>query len=66
VSSPAAATNRLSTASFTPPRFATRKDNVFVIGSGSAPMISLPKGHGIKQSIMEIQAKNFGAAVVAE
>lgn len=39
---------------------------MFVIGSGSAPMISLPKGHGIKQSIMEIQAKNFGAAVVAE
>lgn len=33
--------------------FATRLNNVFVIGKGSKPWISLPKGNGVKLSIME-------------
>jgi len=33
--------------------FATRLDNVFVIGKGTKPWISLPKGNGIKLSIIE-------------
>jgi len=33
--------------------FATRLQNVFVIGKDSKPWISLPKGHGIKLSIIE-------------
>lgn len=33
--------------------FATRLGNVFVIGVGSRPWISLPKGKGIKLSILE-------------
>jgi len=33
--------------------FATRLQNVYVIGKGSKPWISLPKGNGIKLSIME-------------
>jgi len=33
--------------------FATRTQNVFIIGSGETPAISLPKGQGIKLSILE-------------
>ena len=33
--------------------FATRLGNVFVIGEGSKPMISLPKRKGIKKSVLE-------------
>jgi len=33
--------------------FCTRLQNVFVIGQGSKPWISLPKGNGIKLSIVE-------------
>jgi len=33
--------------------FATRIENVFVIGEGSKPEISLPKGKGVKLSILE-------------
>merc|ERR1719149_451944 len=33
--------------------FATRLQNVFVIGKGTHPYISLPKGNGIKLSIIE-------------
>jgi len=33
--------------------FATRLQNVFVIGKGQSPWISLPKGNGIKLSIIE-------------
>jgi len=33
--------------------FATRLSNVFVIGRGTKPLISLPKGRGIKKSILE-------------
>jgi len=33
--------------------FSTRKENVFTIGSGETPSITLPKGKGIKLSILE-------------
>mmetsp|Transcript_125616 Transcript_125616/g.363468 ORF Transcript_125616/g.363468 Transcript_125616/m.363468 type:complete len:262 (+) Transcript_125616:76-861(+) len=36
--------------------FATRLQNVFVIGQGTKPWISLPKGGGIKLSIIEDRA----------
>jgi len=37
--------------------FATRLNNVFVIGKANKPMISLPKGKGIKLSIVEEMEK---------
>ena len=37
--------------------FATRLSNVFVIGSGSTPQISLPKGRGVKKTIIEERAE---------
>jgi len=40
--------------------FATRLQNVFVIGKGSKPWISLPKGNGIKLSIVEDRNKKMG------
>jgi len=36
--------------------FATRLHNVFVIGEGNRPMVSLPKRKGIKMSILEERA----------
>lgn len=33
--------------------FATRLGNVFVIGSGKTPVVSLPKGRGIKKTILQ-------------
>ena len=33
--------------------FATRLENVFVIGQGPKPWVSLPKGKGVKLSIIE-------------
>jgi ribosomal protein S4E len=33
--------------------FSTRAENVFVIGQGNTPAVSLPKGNGIKLSILE-------------
>mmetsp|Transcript_3636 Transcript_3636/g.5767 ORF Transcript_3636/g.5767 Transcript_3636/m.5767 type:complete len:262 (+) Transcript_3636:152-937(+) len=33
--------------------FATRLGNVFVIGSGQTPQVSLPKGRGIKKTILQ-------------
>jgi small subunit ribosomal protein S4e len=33
--------------------FATRLGNVFVIGTGSTPQVSLPKGRGIKKTILQ-------------
>lgn len=43
--------------------FATRVSNVFVIGKGDKPLISLPKGKGIRQSILEEQAKIYGKSL---
>ena len=37
--------------------FATRLTNVFVIGKGDKPMISLPKGKGVRLTILEEAAK---------
>lgn len=37
--------------------FATRKQNVFVIGKGTEPMVSLPKGKGIKISVVDERAQ---------
>mmetsp|Transcript_37358 Transcript_37358/g.89858 ORF Transcript_37358/g.89858 Transcript_37358/m.89858 type:complete len:261 (+) Transcript_37358:84-866(+) len=37
-------------------QFATRLSNVFVIGEGEKPWVSLPKGNGIKLSIIEDRA----------
>lgn len=43
--------------------FTTRSDNVFVIGTGSKPLISLPKGKGVKLSIVdELLAKKKAAS----
>jgi len=36
--------------------FATRTENVFIIGEGSKPAISLPRAKGIRQTILEEQA----------
>ena len=36
--------------------FATRLGNVFVIGQGNRPMVSLPKRKGIKMTILEERA----------
>jgi small subunit ribosomal protein S4e len=39
--------------------FATRLNNVFVIGKGSKPWVSLPKGNGIKLNIIEDRAQRM-------
>jgi len=39
-------------------QFATRIGNVFVIGKGTKSLVSLPKGKGIKRSIMEDSQMN--------
>ncbi|KAK9371688.1 40S ribosomal protein eS4 [Lipomyces chichibuensis] len=43
--------------------FATRLSNVFVIGSGNKPLISLPKGKGIKLTIAEERDKRRALAL---
>ncbi|KAF2286347.1 hypothetical protein GH714_014783 [Hevea brasiliensis] len=42
--------------------FATRLGNVFTIGKGNKPWVSLPKGKGIKLSIIEEARKRLAAA----
>jgi small subunit ribosomal protein S4e len=37
--------------------FATRRQNVFVIGKGNKPEVSLPKGKGIKITVVEERAQ---------
>ena len=39
-----------------------RLQNVFVIGKESNPLISLPKGKGVRLTIMQEQAKIYGTA----
>jgi small subunit ribosomal protein S4e len=47
-------------------QFATRLSNILLIGSGTKPWVSLPKGKGIKLSIVEEARKaRAGAAKVA-
>ena len=41
--------------------FATRLGNVFIIGKGAKPWVSLPKGKGIKLSVIEEQRKRIAA-----
>jgi small subunit ribosomal protein S4e len=43
-------------------RFATRQTNVFVIGKANKPLISLPKGKGIRLTILQEQAKRYATA----
>lgn len=45
--------------------FATRKTNVFIIGKGSEPSISLPKGKGLAQTIIEEQESREKAKAAA-
>ena len=42
-------------------KFATRVSNVFIIGKGSKPMVSLPKARGVRLTIIQEQAKQFAA-----
>ncbi|XP_027158103.1 40S ribosomal protein S4-like [Coffea eugenioides] len=41
--------------------FATRLGNVFIIGKGAKPWVSLPKEKGIKLSVIEEQRKRIAA-----
>jgi len=45
--------------------FATRVSNVFVIGKGTTALVSLPKGKGIRKSILE-QAEKAGVKIEVE
>jgi len=45
--------------------FATRLGNVFVIGKGTTSLVSLPKGKGIRKSILE-QAEKAGVKIEVE
>jgi len=45
--------------------FATRTGNVFVIGKGTNSLVSLPKGKGIKKSILE-EAQSAGVHIEVE
>jgi small subunit ribosomal protein S4e len=45
--------------------FATRLNNIFVIGKGSKPLISLPKGKGIKLTILEERDRRHKAVAAA-
>jgi len=45
--------------------FATRLGNVFVIGKGTSSLVSLPKGKGIRKSILE-QAQKAGVKIEVE
>jgi len=46
-------------------QFATRIGNVFVIGEGSRPYVSLPRGKGVKLSIAEERDKRRAVAAAA-
>ncbi|KAK9846252.1 hypothetical protein WJX81_000088 [Elliptochloris bilobata] len=45
--------------------FATRLQNVFIIGKGDKPLISLPKGKGVRLNILQEQAKRDAAKATA-
>lgn len=40
--------------------FATRISNVFVIGKADQPQVSLPKGKGVRPTILDEQEQRFG------
>ena len=39
--------------------FVTRQSNVFIIGRKNQPLISLPKGKGVRLTILQEQAKIY-------
>lgn len=41
-------------------KFATRQMNVMVVGDGKEPLISLPKGEGIRMTLMEERSRHIG------
>lgn len=41
-------------------RWLCRLTNVFVIGKGDKPLVSLPKGKGVRLSIIQEQRKQYG------
>eukprot|EP00210_Caulerpa_lentillifera_P003276 g3127.t1 len=41
--------------------FATRITNVFVIGKADKPLVSLPRGKGVRPTILQEQEKRFGS-----
>jgi len=41
-------------------KFSTRLSNIFVIGDGKTPAISIPKGEGIKYSLIEERDERMG------
>jgi len=41
--------------------FATRLGNVFIVGNGNKAEVSLPKGRGIKKTILEEKAEAVAA-----
>jgi small subunit ribosomal protein S4e len=43
--------------------FTTRQNNAFVVGKGKKSLIALPKGDGVKETILEEQARRFPDAV---
>jgi small subunit ribosomal protein S4e len=45
--------------------FATRLSNVFTIGKGTKPWVSLPKGKGIKLTVIEEARKRIASQQVA-
>jgi len=44
--------------------FATRLGNVFVIGTGTKPQVSLPKGRGIKKTILQERDELIKAGMI--
>lgn len=40
--------------------FATRKDNIFIIGEGKNPLITLPKRSGLRQTLIEERDERLG------
>jgi len=46
--------------------FATRKDNIFIIGEGKNSLITLPKKNGIKQTLIEARDERMGKVVAEE
>ncbi len=43
------------------PALPRRLQNVFIIGKGDKPLISLPKGKGVRLNILQEQAKRDAA-----
>lgn len=40
--------------------FATRLGNIFIVGDGKEPAISIPKGEGIKYTLLEERDRRMG------